>query len=91
MNPSQPEGGRIGRTLRRMGFDRNSMRRRSDRIQAILRAVLLAVFVIGAPLASTYVSHQVYLAGLRTARAQTAALHRLPAVVLHVKIGRAHV
>jgi hypothetical protein len=83
VNPSQPDAGLIGRTLRRMGFDRNSMRRRSDRIQAIMRAVLLAVFVIGGPLAATYASHQVYLAGLRTARAQAAALQRVPAVVSH--------
>jgi hypothetical protein len=67
-----------------MGFDRNPMRRGSDRIQAILRAVLLAVFVLGGPAATAAFWHGVYVAGVRTGRAQAAAWHRVPAVVLHV-------
>jgi len=69
-----------------MGFDRNQMRRSTDRIQAILRAGLLAVFVIGGPVATVLVSHGVDVAGLRAGRAQAAAWHRVPAVVLHVTL-----
>ena len=72
--------------MRRTGFDRNPMRPSTDRIQAIVRAVLLAAFVLGAPVVTAYVSHQVYLAGLRTARAQAAAWHQVPALVQHVTV-----
>jgi hypothetical protein len=68
MNPHRPTAGWIGRTLRCTGFDRNPMRRAGDRVQAILRAVLLAVFVIGGPVATAHVSHEVYAAGLQTGR-----------------------
>jgi hypothetical protein len=84
MNPHRPRAGWIGRTLRRTGFDRNPMRRGSDYSQAILRAVLVAVFVIGGPVITAYVGHEVYIAGLQTGRAQAAAWRRVPARVLHV-------
>jgi hypothetical protein len=76
----------IGRTLRRIGFDSNSMRRGSDRIQAILRAALLAAFLIAGPLAASSVGHHVFAAGMQTARAQAAARQRVPAVVVHVTL-----
>jgi len=66
-----------------MGFDRNPMRRGSDRIQVILRACLLAAFVLGCPAATGDACHGVYAAGLREGRAEAAAGHRVPAVVLH--------
>jgi hypothetical protein len=84
MSPDGPSASWIGRPLRRMGFDRNQMRRSTDRIQAILRAVLLAVFVLGGPVATVDVCHGVDVAGLRAGRAQAAAWHAVPAVVLHV-------
>jgi hypothetical protein len=62
------------------------MRRESDRIQAILRAVLVAVFVIGGPVITAYISHEVYVAGLQTGRAQATAWHPVPARVLHVRL-----
>jgi hypothetical protein len=68
-----------------MGFDRNPLRRRTDRIQANLRVILVAVFVLGGPFVIVVVSHGVYAAGLRTARAQ-AAWRRAPAVALHVTV-----
>jgi hypothetical protein len=37
---------------RRLGLDRNPLRRRSDKIAACLAAVLIAVFLVGAPLLS---------------------------------------
>jgi hypothetical protein len=86
MSPYGPCAGWIRRILRRMGFDRNQMRRSSDRVEAMLRAGLLAVFVLGGPIATVYVGHGVYAAGLRTGRAQAAAWQRVPALVLHVKL-----
>jgi hypothetical protein len=86
MNTEQQHAGLIGRTLRRIGFDRNSMRRASDRLQAILRAALLAAFLIAGPLAASAVSHHVFAAGMQTSRAQAAARQRIPAVVVHVTL-----
>ena len=65
--------------------DRNPMRRGCDRIQAVLRAVLLVVFLAGAPAAALAVSNAIYVSGLRAGQAQLAAWHRVPAVVLGAK------
>ena len=79
-----PSAGWIGMALRRRRVDRNPMRRTTDRIQALLRAVLLVLLVLGGPVATAYAGHAVYISGSRTGRAQAAAWHRVPAVVLHV-------
>ena len=60
------------------------MRRATDRIQALLRAVLLALLVIGGPVATTYAGHAAYASAARTARAQGMAWHRVPALILRV-------
>lgn len=78
--------GRTGRILRRMGFDRNPMRRASDYAQAILKAVLVAAFLIGGPITTAYVSHEVEVAGLQAGRAQAAHWQRVPAVVTHERL-----
>ena len=69
---------------RRLGWDRNPMRRATDRIQALLRAVLLAMLVIGGPIATAYVGHAAYTSAARAARAQAVAWHRVPALILRV-------
>jgi hypothetical protein len=74
---------RFRRLLRRFGFDRNPMRRGTDRIQAITRAALLVVFLVGAPTTAVWIGYAVYTSGLQGGRAQAAAWHRVPAVVLH--------
>ncbi len=84
MRQHGPRPGPIGRLLRRLGWDRNPMRRSTDRLQAIARAVLLAAFLVGAPIVTIYVSHGIYVSGLRTQRAQAAAWHRVPAHILRV-------
>jgi hypothetical protein len=60
------------------------MRRTTDRIQALLRAVLLALLVIGGPIATVYAGHAVYASAARTAHAQAMAWHRVPAITLRV-------
>lgn len=70
--------------LRRLGWDHNSIRRTTDRIQALLRAVLLATLVIGCPIATICVGHAAYASAARTARAEAVAWHRVPALILRV-------
>ena len=72
----------LRRFWRRLGFDHNPMRRGSDRFQAVMRAGLLVLFFAGAPAAAVQVGHGVYVSGLRAGQAQTAAWHRVPAVIL---------
>ena len=74
----------IAVALRRLGWDRNPMRRATDRIQALLRTVLLAMLVIGGPIATAYVGHAAYTSAARAARAQAMAWHRVPALILRV-------
>lgn len=60
------------------------MRRRTDRLQTITRALSIAAFLAGAPAAAAVVGHGVYLYGLHAERAQAATWRGLPAVVLRV-------
>jgi hypothetical protein len=41
------------------------MRRGTDRIQALTRAALVMVFLVGAPAAAVWTGHAVYDSGLR--------------------------
>jgi hypothetical protein len=61
------------------------MRRATDRIQALLRAVLLAVLVIGGPAATTYAGHAAYTSAMRSGHAPAAAWHQVPALILRVR------
>jgi hypothetical protein len=60
------------------------MRRGTDRLQTITRAVSIAVFLIGVPAGGAVAGHAIYLSGLRAERAQAAAWRGVPAVVLRV-------
>jgi hypothetical protein len=64
-----------------MGLGRNPLRRRTDRIEAWVSAGLLAVFLIGAPLAWTSAGRWVQQGGLREQRAQQ-SWHQTAAVLL---------
>jgi len=69
------------RLARRLGLDRNPLRRRIDKIAACLAALLMAVFLIGAPMLSMaavrWVGHAA-AAGQRAAR----SWRQVPAVLL---------
>ena len=70
------------RLVRRLGLDRNPLRRRIDKIAACLAALLMAVFLIGAPLLSMAAARwagQAAAAGQRAAR----SWRQVPAVLLH--------
>ncbi len=75
-------GTRLARCTRRLGFDRNPLRRRTDRIEAALRLATVILFLAAVPLAAIAVGRQVDHVAVRQARAQQAAEHAVTAVLL---------
>jgi hypothetical protein len=73
--------GRLARLARQMGLGRSPLRRRTDRLEALISVALLAVFLIGAPLAGASLGQWVHQGGLREQRAQQ-SWHQTPAVLL---------
>jgi hypothetical protein len=73
---------RRARFARRIGLDRNPLRRRIDRFGACLRAALLVVFLAGAPLVSMMAAAWSGHSGNAQLRAQR-EWHRVSAVLLH--------
>ncbi|HKB31755.1 MAG TPA: hypothetical protein VKD26_13085 [Streptosporangiaceae bacterium] len=79
---------RAGRLRRSLGLDRNPLRRTIDRVEALVRCALLAVFLACGPLVAAYVGHRVESAAQFAGRTQ-AALHRVTARVLKELPGQA--
>lgn len=73
--------GRLTRLARRLWLGRNPLRRRTDRIEAWITAVLLALFLVGAPLSWVFVGRWVQQGGLLEQRAQH-SWHQVPAVLV---------
>jgi hypothetical protein len=71
-----------GRMLRGLRFDRNPLRRGSDRLETLLLGALIAIFAIGAPLAAHAAGGWAHAAAARQARARQTLIHRVPATVL---------
>jgi hypothetical protein len=69
------------RLARRLGLDGNPLRRRTDKIAACLAALLLAVFLIGAPLLSVAAIGWAGRAGAAELRAER-SWRQTPAVLL---------
>ena len=67
---------------RRLGLDRNPLRRRSDRAEAWIRIALVLAFVIGAPLAFWAAESWADSTAPTAAHAQQAGEHRVPATLL---------
>ena len=76
-----PEG-RLARLVRWLGFDRNPLRRRTDRIEALLRLVMMIVVVAVVPAAAVLAGQQADHAAMRRAQAQQATDHLVNAVLL---------
>lgn len=72
---------RRGRLAAWLGLDGNELRRRTDRITAWGRALLLAAFVVGAPVASVAAGHVAYRAFTAEQHRQQ-SWHQVTAVVL---------
>ena len=67
---------------RRMGVDANPLRRGCDRAEGWVRLGLVVVFLVASPLAAIGLGHLTNDASVRAARAQAAAEHWIPAVLL---------
>ena len=74
----------VHRVCRRVGLDRNPMRRFEDRCQTCAGALLVALVVLAVPLAILFVGRPVYAGELVAVRTETARLHRVQATVLEV-------
>ena len=74
--------GRLTRLARWLGFDRNPLRRRTDRIETALRLVMLILLVVAVPVAAIVAGRQADHAALRRASDQEAAEHQVRAVLL---------
>ena len=72
---------RIERLARKLGLDKNPLRRRTDRIAACLGAGLLAAFLVGAPLLAIAAAHVAGHLGAAEQRAQR-SWHQVSAVLL---------
>ena len=60
------------RRSRMLGWDRNPLRRRIDRVEAAMVAGLIAVFLISAPVLAAVAGHWIGSAGMREQRAEVA-------------------
>jgi hypothetical protein len=69
------------RTARRLGWDRNPLRRRIDRAEAVVLATLAAALVIAAPLLATFAGHVAGAAAVREQHAER-GWYQVPAVLL---------
>lgn len=81
---------RMSRLWRELRPDRNPLRRACDRAEAALLAALLAVFLVAVSLAAVIAGGRAYGAGLRAERAEQAARHPVPAVLLAAARERRH-
>ena len=86
MSARKPKPGvtRLGRFVRRWRFDRNPLRRATDRAETALLAVLVAAFLIGAPFAALATGAWVHGMAQRAQLAQEASRRQVTAVVLAV-------
>jgi hypothetical protein len=75
-------GRRLTRLARWLGFDRNPLRRGTDRIEAALRLVMIIMFAAAVPAAAVFVGRQADHVALDRAHAQRAANHLVNAVLL---------
>jgi len=77
-----PRVKRHGRWVRGLWPDRNPLRRAADRVEAAIVAGLLAIFVVGAPLAALAAGRWFYAAGFRVEHAQQSSWRQVPATLL---------
>jgi hypothetical protein len=73
---------RLARCARRLGFDRNPLRRRTDRIEAVIRLATVILLLVAVPIAAMVAGREADQLALRKAHAQQAAEHEVTAVLL---------
>ncbi len=79
---SRHAGTRLARCVRWLGFDRNPLRRRTDRIEAVIRLATLILLLVAVPIVTLAVGRQADHVSLRQAHAQQAADREVTAVLL---------
>ena len=79
---SRHKGSRLARCARRLGFDRNPLRRRTDRIEAAIQVVTLFLLLVAVPMAAVVAGLQADHLALRQVHAQQVADHQVTAVLL---------
>jgi len=72
----------FGSCARRLGVDRNPMRRGTDRVETAVRLALIALLVIAVPVVAIAAGRQADHLAVRKAQAQRAAEHQVTAVLL---------
>lgn len=72
---------RLARLVRRWRFDRNPLRRDADRLETVVLALLVAVFLIGTPFAALAAGAWVHGLARQEQLAQQASWHQVTAVV----------
>ncbi|WP_069160849.1 Rv1733c family protein [Nocardia altamirensis] len=72
---------RYRRTCRRVGLDRNPMRRKEDRVQTLVAVALALVFLIILPVLIMSVGTRVYRTESAAVQAETAQLRQIEATV----------
>ena len=72
----------LARMARWLGFDRNPLRRGTDRVEAVLRLVLVILLVVVIPAAAVAAGRWADRQALRQAQAERTADHQVTAVLL---------
>jgi hypothetical protein len=72
----------LARLARWLGFDRNPLRRGTDRVEAALRLVMILLIVVAVPVAAVVAGQWAYHYAQDQAQAQRAANHQVTAVLL---------
>ena len=73
----------LRRVLRGIWPDRNPLRRSLDRVEAVVLAAVIAVFLVGGPIAAFTTGQWAEHGAAAAARAERAAWHPVRAVILH--------
>ncbi|MFI9508551.1 DUF3592 domain-containing protein [Nocardia sp. NPDC052566] len=76
--------GVLRRTCRRVGLDRNPMRRREDRVQTVVAATLTVLFLVIVPVLAIVFGGWIYRTEAVAVQARTAQLSRVEATVTEV-------
>jgi hypothetical protein len=71
-----------GRTLRRIGLDRNPLRRTIDRVEAWIAVMIVASFLLIVPVTAWLAGRAAWAAGVHTEQVERAHRHRVEAVLL---------
>ncbi|WP_280250715.1 Rv1733c family protein [Nocardia abscessus] len=79
---STPSVNMYRRTCRRVGLDRNPLRRREDRVQTGVAVLLALVFLIVVPVLAVTVGGRVYRVETAAVQAETARLRQVDATVI---------